>query len=150
MRKKCTRRHYALSNPITLAIEGACVSQNSELDKLREREKQSIDALAQGVGTIGHLRAVEAMLMISRSMAEAGIGRDEVLLISAIAGSHLKDDEARYEQTGRMGTTGLGLKAYRDLFEYHDLQRLSVARSEYEKHIAKAFNRRRSASSEAA
>jgi len=43
-----------------------------------------------------------------------------------------------------MGTTGPGLQAMRDLFEYHDLQRSSISRGEYERHIQSAINAIRS------
>ena len=79
-------------------------------------------------------------MQLSRHMALANIGRDEVLLACAVVKGHLKDDMARYLQTGRMGTTGLGRQAYRDLYEYHDLQRQSIARSEYERHIQATVN----------
>jgi hypothetical protein len=34
-----------------------------------------------------------------------------------------------------MGLTGEGIKAIRDVIEYHDLQRSSISRSEYERLI---------------
>lgn len=50
--------------------------------------------------------------------------------------------------TGRMGTTGTGLQAFRGLFEVHDLQRSSVQRSDYEKLIAKSMSRIRTKAKE--
>ena len=46
MRKQCRRRHYALTNPIALAIAGACVTDDGRLDKLQLRELSAIDAFA--------------------------------------------------------------------------------------------------------
>lgn len=43
-----------------------------------------------------------------------------------------------------MVMSGPGLQALRDLYEYHDLQRQSISRSEYEKWIRTAENRTRS------
>jgi len=37
-----------------------------------------------------------------------------------------------------------GIKAFRELYEYHDLQRTSISRAEYERWIQKAANRVRS------
>jgi len=55
----------------------------------------------------------------------------------------MDQDMERFRQTGKMGTTGQGLQAYRDVFQYHDLQRQSIARSEYEKYINKCISRLR-------
>jgi len=43
----------------------------------------------------------------------------------------------RYEKTKVMGLSGLGIKAIKNVWEFHDLQRTSIARSEYEKMIKK-------------
>jgi hypothetical protein len=43
-----------------------------------------------------------------------------------------------------MGLDGLGIKALQNVFEWHDLQRLSVARSVYEEMIEKTRNYLRS------
>ena len=52
-------------------------------------------------------------------------------------------DEARerHHRTGRMGLSGPAIQAMRDLAEYHDLQRTSISRGEYEKWIVKTRNR---------
>lgn len=77
-------------------------------------------------------------------MARDGVGRDEVLPACARAQEHLIDAARRFERTGKMGTTGPGLTSFRELYEFHDLQRQSVSRSEYEKAIKNATNRLRS------
>jgi hypothetical protein len=41
----------------------------------------------------------------------------------------------RYQRTKRMGLSGQGIKAMRDLIEYHQLQRSSIPRSQYEEAI---------------
>jgi hypothetical protein len=41
----------------------------------------------------------------------------------------------RFELTGSMGLSGVGLQAVRAVIEWHDLQRSSVARSVYERAI---------------
>jgi hypothetical protein len=47
----------------------------------------------------------------------------------------------RHDQTGRLGITGEGLRALRDLYEYFDLQRQSISRSEFERAIQKTRDR---------
>jgi hypothetical protein len=46
----------------------------------------------------------------------------------------------RYQKTGKMGLSGQGIRAIKDVWEFHDIQRTSIARSEYEKMIRKTAN----------
>jgi hypothetical protein len=39
-----------------------------------------------------------------------------------------------------MGLSGQGIRAIKDVWEFHDIQRTSIARSEYEKMIRKTAN----------
>jgi hypothetical protein len=73
-------------------------------------------------------------------MADNGIGPEASPYCTAlqedlIAAAH------RFEKTGRMGLTGKGLNAAREVFEYHDVQRVSISRSDYERMIEKTRNR---------
>jgi len=140
MRKKSNRKVRPLMNPITLAIEGAAIATQSSLNALRARELSGIDAFARGQATEVEWDDILAMLCICEDMAKAGIG-PEALEACQRGREHLAADKARFLQTGRMGTTGPGLQAYRDVFEYHDIQRQSIARSEYEKYIQKSINK---------
>ena len=79
---------------------------------------------------------INAVCNLAESMAAADIG-PEVMEYKAIAEMHLIDSKDRYLKTGRMGATGLALQAFKDIIEYHELQRTAVARSVYEKHIKK-------------
>jgi hypothetical protein len=63
-----------------------------------------------------------------------------------IAEMHLLDAKDRFDRLGKMGTTGLGLQAMKDLLEYHELQRTSVSRSVYESHIKRVTDMIRSKS----
>jgi hypothetical protein len=141
MRKRTRRKVYALVNPISFAIQGAAISQEADLDKLRIRELAAIDAFARGAATIGDLHDINAILGLAETMAKAGIGREEVLPACAKAQEHLIDAARRFERTQKMGTTGLGLTSFRDLYAFHDLQRQSVSRSEYEKAIKATTDR---------
>jgi len=143
-RKRCRRKVYALVNPISFAIQGAAITPENELDKLRIRELAAIDAFAKGRATIGDWHDVNAMLSLAEVLARDGIGRDEVLPSCAAAQDALIDAARRYEATGRMGTTGPGLQSFRELFQYHDLQRQSIPRSDYERAIKVATDRIRS------
>lgn len=57
----------------------------------------------------------------------------------------LSDAHDRFKATGRMGLSGPAIQAMRDLAEYHDLQRQSISRGEYERWIRKTADRIRSA-----
>lgn len=140
MRKRTRRKIYQLMNPITLAIEGAAVSQQANLDKLRVRELAAIDAFTRGGAGEQEWHDIHAMTGICMTMAGAGIG-PEANEACERACQALRADWLRYEATGTMGTTGPGLQAYRDVFAFHDLQRQSIARSEYERHIQSAISK---------
>jgi len=87
------------------------------------------------------------MLNIAETMARNGVG-EEVLSVCMQAQDHLVESAKRYERIGKMGASGPALQCWRDLYEYHDLQRTSVTRAEYEKMIQKAYDRERSKSPE--
>jgi len=76
------------------------------------------------------------MMNLAQTMGLNGIG-PEVLPICDVAQSELLAAAQRYEKTKSMVTTAKGLQALRDLYEYHDLQRSSVSRAEYERMIKK-------------
>lgn len=69
-----------------------------------------------------------ALMVIARRMAKAGIG-PEVLPVCQEVNRHLVEAKDRFDRIGKMGLTGPGLQAIRDLYDYHDLQRQSVSRS---------------------
>lgn len=143
-RKACRRRHYALVNPIRLAMEGAAIPSESRLDKLRLRELSAIEAFAKGNATPNDFRDLCDMLNLAETMANGGIG-PEVLPVCEAVQAELLAAKDRYEAKGRMVLTAAGLTALRDLYEYHDLQRTSIALSEYEKAIKATRDRIRSA-----
>ena len=144
MRKQCRRKHYALSNPIALAIAGACITDDGRLDKLRLLELSAIDAFARGAATVDDWRTVADLTNLAQTMCEMGIG-PEVLPAAVQVESVLGESHERFKATGRMGTTGPGLHAMRELQEWHHLQRTAVARSVYERAIERTHNRIRSA-----
>ena len=144
MRKKCKRKVWSTSiNPIAHAIAGAAVADDSSLNKLRLCELTAIDAMTKGMGTPHDWRWIADVLNIAETMAKNGIG-PEVLEHCEKAQEALLEAKERYDKTGKMGLSGAGIRAVKDLWEYHDLQRTSVARSEYEKMIQKTMNNIRS------
>ena len=144
MRKKCKRKVWSTSiNPLAHAIAGAAVADNAALDKLRLCELSAIDAMTKGMGTPHDWRWIADVLNIAETMAKHGIG-PEVLPYCEDAQKALLEAKERFDKTGKMGLSGTGIKAIKELWEYHDLQRTSVARSEYERMIQKTMNHVRS------
>lgn len=145
MRKRCVRRHYALANPIALAIDGATITPEVKLDKLRLRELSAIESFAKGSGTPHEFRDLCDLLNLAETMGKMGIG-PEALPVCESVQCELLAAKDRYESLGRMALTGPGLKSLRDLYEIHDLQRTAVDRSTYERAITKTRNMIRGAS----
>jgi hypothetical protein len=79
------------------------------------------------------------MMNLSEVMSKSGIGK-EVLDVCNKAQQELMLAAKRFEKTGKMGLTGQGIQIMRDLYQYHDLQRKSISRAEYEKAIQKTIN----------
>ena len=136
MRKKTKRTHYLLINPIEHAITGAAITEKRVLDQIRIRELTSMQAMRTGQGTVNDWRSIVDMMNIAETMALSGIG-PEVLPYVEILQKSMYEAADRYKKTKKMGLNGSGIVAMREVFEYHDLQRSSVSRSEYEKMIKK-------------
>lgn len=143
MRKHTRRKHWQLINPILHAIQGAAITPSEELDQLRMKELAAVEAFAKGTAALQDWQDITAMLNLTETMAKDGIG-PEALPVCKAAQEHLVEAAQRYERIEKMGTTGPGIQSFRDLFQYHDLQRQSVSRSEYERAIAKTLARVRS------
>jgi hypothetical protein len=120
--------------PVTHAMAGAAITDKESLDILRKRENGSMDAFRNGTANKTDWNNINAVVRLAESMADAGVG-PEVMVHVKIAEMHLLDAQERFVRLGKMGSTALGLQSFQDIIEYHDLQRTSVARSVYEKHI---------------
>lgn len=140
MRKTTKRKHWKLLDPIRHAILGAGITQEHLLDKLRLTELASLDAMTKGLGTVQDWQELTDMMNIAEVMARDGIG-PEALPYCKQAQEALETAARRYEVTRKMGLSGIGINALRDVFEYHDLQRRSIPRSDYEKYIIKTRQR---------
>jgi hypothetical protein len=148
MRKRCHRKVYALVDPIRHAMEGAAITPDSRLDKLRLRELSAIEAFRTGAATRVDWMSIADMSNVAETMANSGVGRDEVLPVVYQVQEALGNAHTRFTAGGHLGFDGLGLQAARDLAEYHQLQRTSVSRSEYERAIKRTADRIRSAAAD--
>lgn len=145
MRKQTRRKVYRLVNPISYAIEGATITPEDILDKLRQKELTSIEAFRMGQADLADWQMINDMANLCEVMAKSGIG-PEALEAAERTHEYLLEAYHRYNKTKRMGTSGLGLVAFRDCYEYHDLQRQSISRSVYEQMLTKTMNQIRSKS----
>ena len=140
MRKRTKRKVYALIDPIPHAIAGACITDSVSLDKLRLGELAAIDAMARGGATVEDWKMLADMVNICETMADNGIGPEALPHCEALQQDLLAAAQ-RYEKTRKMGLTGVGLVEAREVFAYHDVQRASIPRAEYERMIQKTHNR---------
>lgn len=104
-----------------------------------------MQAFRNGVATKQDWYNINAVVRFAESMSEAGIG-PEVLVHCKIAEMHLLDARDRFNRLGKMGSTALGLQSFQEIIEWHDLQRASVSRSVYEKHLKRVTDMLRSRS----
>lgn len=140
MRKRTKRKIWALIDPTQHAIIGASITHREKLDKLRMLEYSALEAMTKGHGTVTDWRTLVDVLNLSEMMARNGIGKDEVMPICQKAQDALHQAAERYQSTLKMGLSGEGIQAIRDLIEYADLQQSSISRSEFEKYIQKTIN----------
>jgi len=144
MKKQCKRKVTPLNyNIIGYAISGARVTAPEVLDQIRLRELVSLDAIAKGMGTTASWGHLVEMVNLAQQFAKEGIGR-EALADCDVAQTALLEAAKRYEQTRKMGLSGVGIQALRNVHEYHDLQRQAVSRSDYERIINKMMLHTRS------
>lgn len=139
-RKQCRRKVWKLVDPIEMARMGAAVTPEAELDKLRGVELAALESFATGTATMKDVETLTAMVNLCEEMARSNIG-PEALEACGRAEAAMLDAIRRQEAVGRFGVDGPGLTALRDVYQYHDLQRQSVARSVYEAAITRTFLR---------
>jgi len=140
-RKKCRRKVWNTTiNPVTHALMGAAITPAAELNKLRVKELNAVDAFAEGRATLADFDTACALLNLCEYMASNKVG-PEALEACGRAEDALRQAAANMEATGRMELDADGVLALRDVYLFHDLQRQSVSRSEYERAIFKTFER---------
>ena len=125
---------------------GASITDEESLNVLRGKENASMAAFRNGSATKQDWNNINAVVRLAESMAAANIG-PEVMVPCKIAEMHLLDAQDRFKRLGKMGSTALGLQSFQDIIEWHELQRTSVARSVYEKHLKRVTDMIRSRSS---
>jgi hypothetical protein len=144
MRKHRRRKVYPLVNPVANAIAGACVTGDELLAVLRRGDADVLAAMQTGQATQDDLRKVCDLVNLTQTMAHHGIGPEALPSVLLVEGE-TEAAIARFARTRKVGFTGPGLVALRELIEWHDLQRISVSRSVYERMINKTCDRIRSA-----
>lgn len=142
-RKKCKRKVWALVNPIEFAVSGAAIAPRKDLDQLLLREIGALDAIVKGHGGLKEWQDLAALNNLTMTLAGQGVG-PEALEAAQKAEAALIDAAARFQKTARMGFTGPAIQAIRDVIEFHDLQRSSISRAEYERAIQLTLARIRS------
>jgi hypothetical protein len=130
-----------------MAIEGACITPLETLKTLTDRESEAIHAMMTGKGNIHYWQDIVDMNNVCQQMGRDGIG-PECLVDCMMAEIELKAAAKRYERTGKMGLTAIGIKSIQQVQEWHKLQRASISRKEYEIQIKKTLSKLRSRSSE--
>jgi len=133
-RKRTVRRVWALVNPIAHAISGARITDTKSLDQLLVRELASLDAFTRGAARLHEYSDLVNMNNLTQTLAGMGVGR-EALPDCRKAEQALIEAAARFERTQRMGLTGPGIEALRNVIEWHTLQRSAIPRSKYEEAI---------------
>ena len=140
MKKRCKRKVWSTQiNPISHAIAGATIVDETSLNKLRLAELSSIEAMTTGKATLEDWRYLVDLLNICQTFIRHGIG-PEAKEDCDKAQESLYNAAKRYEKTKRMGLDGQGIKAIKEVYSWHDLQRTSVSRSVYEDMIEKTRN----------
>lgn len=140
MRKQTKRKHWNLVDPITHAIVGASITDRGRLDKLRMVEYSALESITKGKGTIADWQTLVDVLNLAEIMGRSGVG-PEVLPICEVAQDALHKAALRFQTTKKMGISGVGIKAIRELIEYADLQQSSIPRADLEKYIEKTRNK---------
>lgn len=143
-RKHCKRKHYALMDPVTLAIAGAAIPDAALLDKLRVVELAALQAFADGAATSDDWNSVNALVRLTESLIGMGVGA-EAAVDAQRTDAALGRAHERYAMGLPMSASQTDVKTFRDLYEYHDLQRSSIDRSTYEKAIVATLGKIRGA-----
>lgn len=132
-------------NPIDIAIDGARLVDQKSLNYLRQRELSSLESIVKGKGNRQDWKELVEVMNITQMMALSGIG-PEALTCCQLASDALEEAQERFIRTGKMGLSGIGLTAIRDVLEYAQLQQSSIARSKFEEMIDKTLNHLKSKS----
>jgi hypothetical protein len=128
------RKVWERIDTIKHAIDGAAITAPNHLDELHMRELAALAAFSHGVASLRDWDDLATLNNITQTLAGMGVGR-EAMPDAHAAEAALIDAAERFQRTGRMGLTGPGMQALREVIEWHHLQRTSIARSQYEQAI---------------
>lgn len=135
MRKQCKRKIRPLIyNPMEYVMDGVKPTSDRVLNKLRMLELASLESMQKGMGTVSDWSHLIDMTNLAEQFAKLGVGL-EVMEHCQIAQAAMIETAEYYEQTRTMMLSDAGLQALREVYAYHDLQRQSVTRAEYEQVI---------------
>jgi len=130
-RKRCIRKVWARVNPIEYAMQGAAITPREALDKLLTAEYASLDAFIHGAATMREWSDMVNLNNLTQTLAGMNIG-PEAMPDCHKAEEGLIEAARRFQNTGKMGLSGPAIQALRDVVEWHDLQRSSIPRRQYE------------------
>lgn len=133
-RKRTVRRVWERINPIEHAMKGAAITPRADLDKLLVRELSALDDMTHGRASLQQWHDLVNAVNLCETLAREGVGA-EAMQSCEDAQEALIEAARRFQHSKRMGLSGVGIKAMRDVIEWHDLQRASIPRSRYEQAI---------------
>jgi hypothetical protein len=113
------------------AMDGAAITSQEKRDQLYLRELNALDAFTKGLATMAHWSDLVNINNITQTMAGMDIGR-EAMTDCHRAEAALIEAAARFQRTGKMGLSGPGIQALREVLEWHEAQRSAIPRSKYE------------------
>lgn len=130
-RKRTVRRVWQKVNPLVHAIAWASITPRLELDKLLMRELSALDDMTHGKASLQQWHDLANVVNLCETLAHEKVGA-EALESCRTAQDALIEAAKRFQEMQRMGLSGIGIQALRDVISYHDLQRSSIPRSQYE------------------
>jgi hypothetical protein len=143
-RKQCRRKHWPLVNPVATVIEGVQVTAKEKLDQVRVSELTAIDLFTRGLAGPKEWRNVADMLNVAETMANGGVGAEALPVCESVTKALERAHDAH--QAGRpMILNAQEIRAMRELYEWHDLQRTALTHQQYREWIERTANRIRSA-----
>lgn len=121
-------------DPVAHAIAGAGITDRASLDQLLTRELASLDAFTRGSATMREWSDMVNVNNLTQTLAGMGVGR-EAMPDAHKAEHGLIEAAERFHRTKKMGLSGPAIQSLREVIEWHDLQRSSIPRSQYEEAI---------------
>lgn len=138
-KKKFTPKYARVKNPVLMAIENAAVITPMRNAEYRASEAVAIRNLATGQFGPNEWTVLVDIANMAEIMSKDGIGI-EVIPVAAEAQVVLAQIRKRFADTGTWTSRPDEVFVMRELQEYHDLQRQSVAYGQYLAYAKKVAN----------